>query len=102
MTDNNNVSTTPETPETEKSIEQNAPKTGTITITITEAEGGHKVDTNINGSFNGMAFVAGLAGAISAISEAAKVPDFIILAKLIEVHRDNAAKEETEDECKDV
>jgi hypothetical protein len=115
MTDNNNVAMNAETPETEIPVApapaeaeapaaQEGPKTGTITIIVTEGEGGHHVNTGIEGSFNGMAFVAGLAGAINAISEAAKVPGFVILSKLIEVYSGNAAdvEEEQDDEDKDV
>lgn len=90
--------------EAEAPAEQKEPKTGTITITITEGEGGHHISTGIEGSFNGMAFVAGLAGAINAISEATKIPGFVILSKLIEVYSGHAAdvEEEQDDEDKDV
>lgn len=97
------VPVAPAPAETEAPAEQNVPKTGTITIVVTEGEGGHHVSTGIEGQFNGMAFVAGLAGALNAIAEAAEVPGFVVLSKLIEVYSGaNMHDEEQDDEDKDV
>ena len=76
---------------------------GTLTITVTDKGESYQSGVEINGTFYGMMFVVGLAAAINAISNSAKVPSFVILSKLIEVcsHPD-ATKEEQDDEDKDV